>query len=159
MSHERLAVETTSYNPKKTGDWRSFINLLRQTKPPKLLLSIAILMSVATTCAGLVVPLFTKNLVDSFSLNSLNRTQIVTLVIVFITQAIAGGLSIYLLNYAGQNVVASLRDRLWKKLLILPVSYYDNSLTGETISRMTNDTGVLCLYLHPRESFSLIFLL
>ncbi|MDQ7095188.1 ABC transporter ATP-binding protein [Desulfosporosinus sp. PR] len=143
MSHEGSQIATTSPNAPKTGDWRSFINLLRQTKPPKLLLSIAILMSVATTCAGLIVPLFTKNLVDSFSLNSINRTQIVTLVLVFITQAIAGGLSIYLLNYAGQNVVAALRDRLWKKLLVLPVSYYDNSLSGETISRMTNDTGVV----------------
>lgn len=143
MSEVRSQVETISPDAEKTGDWRSFINLLRQTKPPKLLLSIAILMSVATTCAGLIVPLFTKNLVDSFSLNTINQSQIITLGIAFLVQAIAGGLSIYLLNYTGQNVVASLRDRLWKKLLVLPVSYYDNSLTGETISRMTNDTGVV----------------
>ena len=58
-------------------------------------------------------------------------------------QTIAAGLSIYLLNYIGQKIVAGLRERLWKKVLILPVSYYDQNRTGDTISRMTNDTGVV----------------
>lgn len=52
-------------------------------------------------------------------------------------------MSIYLLNYIGQKIVAGLRERLWKKVLILPVSYYDQNRTGDTISRMTNDTGVV----------------
>ena len=30
-----------------------------------------------------------------------------------------------------------------EKVLILPVSYYDQNRTGDTISRMTNDTGVV----------------
>ncbi len=31
-------------------------------------------------------------------------------------QTIAAGLSIYLLNYIGQKIVAGLRERLWKKV-------------------------------------------
>lgn len=127
----------------KQGNWHLFIQLIRQTNPSKPMLSIAILMSVLTTLVGLIIPLFTKNLVDSFSLSSINRVQVIGLVVAFIAQAIAGGLSIYLLNHVGQKVVASLRDRLWKKLLVLPVAYYDDHRTGETISRMTNDTGVV----------------
>lgn len=30
-----------------------------------------------------------------------------------------------------------------EKLLVLPVRYYDNNQTGDTISRMTNDTAVI----------------
>ncbi|MGQ7276852.1 ABC transporter ATP-binding protein [Brevibacillus thermoruber] len=127
----------------QTGGWRPFLNLIRQTNPPALPLVIALFLSVASTVVGLFVPLFTKDLVNSFSLASLDRWQVAVLAVAFLAQSIAGGLSIYLLNRIGQGVVAGLRDRLWKKLLVLPVSYYDDHQTGETISRMTNDTAVV----------------
>ncbi|AWG44820.1 multidrug ABC transporter permease (plasmid) [Priestia filamentosa] len=127
----------------KSGDWRPFIDLIRQTNPSKPMLMGAILMSIATTIVGLFIPLFTKSLVDSFSLTSLNPGTIVVLVIAFIAQTISGGISIYLLNHVGQTVVANLRDRLWKKFLVLPIPYYDHHRTGEMLSRMTNDTGVV----------------
>lgn len=120
-----------------------FFQLIKETKPSKLMLGTALGMSVVTTLVSLIIPLFTKNLVDSFSLSSMKPTQIGLMILVFIIQALAGGLSIYMLNSVGQNMVASLRDRLWKKLLVLPVPYYDSHLTGETISRMTNDTAVV----------------
>ncbi|WP_026263786.1 ABC transporter ATP-binding protein [Paenibacillus terrigena] len=127
----------------KNGDWRQFLALIRQTKPSVWMLAVALGLSVISTLVGLVIPMFTKTLVDSFSVSSLSTWQIVGLIVAFIAQTIAGGVSIYMLNYVGQRIVANLRDRLWKKLLVLPVSYYDNNRTGETISRMTNDTGVV----------------
>ncbi|WP_391120949.1 ABC transporter ATP-binding protein [Psychrobacillus sp. L3] len=130
-------------NENKKGNWRQFFQLIKDTEPPKLLLIIALCMSFATTGVGFVVPLFTKELVDGFSIESLNYWQITLLVIAFIAQAIASGLSIYLLNRVGHHVVASLRDRLWRKLLHLPIAYYDNNDTGETLSRVTNDTAVV----------------
>ncbi|MCM3340907.1 ABC transporter ATP-binding protein/permease [Paenibacillus sp. MER TA 81-3] len=128
---------------KTSGNWRQFVRLIQQTNPSKLLLIIALCMSVATTGVGFVVPLFTKNLVDGFSMESLNRWQIGMLVIAFVIQAAASGLSIYLLNRVGHRVVANLRDQLWNKLLRLPISYYDKHDTGETLSRVTNDTSVV----------------
>ena len=58
-----------------------------------------------------------KGLVDNFSLSSISTGQIVGLVAFFIMQTIAAGLSIYLLNYIGQKIVAGLRERLWKRYL------------------------------------------
>ncbi|GGH87117.1 multidrug ABC transporter permease [Pullulanibacillus pueri] len=130
-------------NEQSEGGWQKFYRLMKQTKPSKWLLSIALFMSVVTTVVGLVIPMFTKNLVDGFQLSTISPTQIILLALVFIGQAVASGLSIYMLNKVGQNVVASLRDRLWKKLLVLPIPYYDQHRAGETISRMTNDTGVV----------------
>lgn len=132
-------METTS----KSTNWKTFIQLIKDTKPPKLMIAIAMFMSVMATGAGLIIPLFTKNLVDNFSMASLKPSTIVILIIAFIAQAIAGGLSIYLLNYIGQHVVARLRSRLWDKFLKLPVPYYDGTRTGEMVSRMTNDTAIL----------------
>ncbi|PDY02604.1 multidrug ABC transporter permease [Bacillus cereus] len=128
---------------KKKGSWRQFLRLIQDTNPPKGILVFALLMSLLSTGASLFIPMLTKGLVDNFSLSSISAGQIVGLVAFFVMQTIAAGLSIYLLNYIGQKIVAGLRERLWKKVLILPVSYYDQNRTGDTISRMTNDTGVV----------------
>lgn len=127
----------------KSTDWRRFIRLIKQAEPPTLLLIVALCMSLATTGVGFIVPLFTKKLVDGFSLESLDYWQIILLGVAFIAQAIASGLSIYFLNRVGHQVVAKLRDQLWRKLLHLPIPYYDNHDTGETLSRVTNDTAVV----------------
>ncbi|WP_309119037.1 ABC transporter ATP-binding protein [Paenibacillus sp.] len=126
----------------RTG-WGPFLRLVRDTKPNKWLIGFALLLSVFNTLAGLVIPLLTKELVDGFSMSQLSPLQIVGIAGAFLVQAAAGGLAAYLLGRAGQAVVASIRERLWRKLLALPVSYFDDNRSGETVSRMTNDTTVV----------------
>jgi ATP-binding cassette subfamily B protein AbcA/BmrA len=106
-------------------------------------MAIAGTLSVLSTVVGLVIPLFTKNLIDDFSFDHFGSVHIFLLVSAFIAQAITSGVSIYLLNHVGQHVVARLRERLWKKHIHLPVRFYDDHKTGEMISRMTNDTAIL----------------
>ncbi|MFJ7931708.1 ABC transporter ATP-binding protein [Peribacillus sp. NPDC096448] len=128
---------------KKQKGWRQFVRLVQQTKPSKLMIGIALALSLGTTGVALLVPLFTKNLINDFSVSSLSTERILLLVLAIIVQALASGFSIYLLNRIGQSVVAGIRDQLWKKLLVLPVSYFDEHPSGETVSRMTNDTTVV----------------
>ncbi|QOT09218.1 ABC transporter ATP-binding protein [Paenibacillus sp. JNUCC32] len=127
---------------KKAGS-QAFFRLLKETKPPMLLLIGAILLNVISTLVGLVIPMFTKSLVDGFSLTDMNRSHMIGLGIAFVVQTIAAGVSIFLLSYTGQKMVAALRERLWKKLLVLPIRYFDHNRSGESVSRMTNDTGVI----------------
>ncbi|MEO4052702.1 ABC transporter ATP-binding protein [Solibacillus sp. CAU 1738] len=128
---------------KKQKGFSQFLKLIVETKPSKIMICIALLLSLTTTGVGLLVPLFTSNLVNDFSISSLNSANISILVIAILAQALASGVSIYLLNRIGQYVVASIREKLWKKLLVLPVSYFDEHPSGETVSRMTNDTSVV----------------
>ena len=125
------------------GNWKQFVRLINDTNPSKLMLLAALIMGIGSTGVSLIIPMFTKNLVDGFTVSNLEPMQIVALAAAFILQTIASGLSIYMLNVVGQKVVASLRDKLWKKLLVMPVSYYDQHKTGETVSRITNDTGIV----------------
>ena len=125
------------------GSLRRFTGLLGKTKPPLLRLGIAIGFSVVTTLVGLVVPLFMKGLVDGFSVQSLDIHRIILMGAAFLCQAAGTAVSVYLLNYSGQRVVAGLRELLWKKQLALPVSYYDEHPSGDLISRMNNDTAVV----------------
>ncbi|WP_245237647.1 ABC transporter ATP-binding protein, partial [Paenibacillus ihuae] len=137
-------MENTKSPQKRQGAaMKPFLKLLHQTKPSYGLLTLAVLLSMISTLVGLVIPMFTKNLVDGFSISSISKLQIAGIAGAFIAQTIAGGVSIYLLNYVGQKTVAALRDRLWRKFLVLPVSYFNDNRTGESVSRMTNDTGIL----------------
>lgn len=126
----------------ETG-FKPFVALLLSLKIPKLALVFGLVTSLITTLVGLVVPLLTKNLVDGFSLASLSVPLIVGIVLAFIVQAVINGISIYLLSMVGQRVVAGLRERMWAKLIRLRVSYFDQHSSGETVSRVVNDTGVV----------------
>lgn len=83
----------------------------------------------------------TKGLIDGLTTSALNKSVILLLLGAFVIQAIASGISIYMLNYAGQRVVATLRTKLWNKVLSLRMPYFDRNRTGDTMSRITNDTS------------------
>jgi ATP-binding cassette, subfamily B, bacterial AbcA/BmrA len=122
---------------------KPFVSLIVSTKIPKLALGIGLAASLITTLAGLLVPVLTKNLVDGFSVSSLSVPLIIGIGTAFIFQAIINGVSIYLLSFVGQKIVARLRERMWVKLIRLPVGYFDKQSSGETVSRIVNDTSVV----------------
>ena len=122
--------------------WKPFWGLVKETPFSKSKLTIAFVLSFISTAGALFIPLVMKNMVDNFSIEKLNAWVIAGIIFVFILQGLSSGYASYLLNVVGQNFVANLRDRLWKKILILPMSYFNKHRTGETLSRVTNDTGI-----------------
>ncbi|MDR7078517.1 ATP-binding cassette subfamily B protein AbcA/BmrA [Neobacillus niacini] len=122
---------------------KPFISLILSTKIPKLALGIGLTASLITTFAGLLVPVLTKNLVDGFSVSALSVPLMIGIGAAFIFQAIISGVSIYLLSFVGQKIVVRLRERMWMKMIRLPVNYFDKQSSGETVSRIVNDTSVV----------------
>ena len=122
---------------------KPFITLILSTKIPKLALTIGLLASVITTLVGLSIPLLTRELVDGFAVSSLSINLIIVIGVVFIAQALIDGYSTYLLAAVGQQIVARMRERMWLKLTRLPVSYFDKKQSGESVSRLVNDTGIV----------------
>lgn len=122
---------------------KPFFSLILSTKLPKLALTIGLLTSVITTLFGLAIPLLTRDLVDGFSVSSISVSLMFLIGGVFILQAVIDGISTYLLAAVGQKIVARLRERMWLKLLRLPVTYFDKTQSGESVSRVVNDTGIV----------------
>lgn len=122
---------------------RPFLSLILSLKIPKWALAIGLASSVVTTLVGLAVPLLTKNLVDGFSIQSISPVLVSGLVAAFILQAVINGISIYLLSMVGQKIVAGLRERMWLHLIRLRVPYFEGQASGETVSRVVNDTGIV----------------
>ncbi|MEC1446930.1 ABC transporter ATP-binding protein [Bacillus haynesii] len=122
---------------------KPFFSMILTSGVPRLALTAGLTASLVTTLVGLSIPLLTREMVDGFSANSINLALAGILALVFIVQAVCDGFSTYFLSYAGQKVVASLRERMWFKLLRLPVRYFDEKTSGETVSRVVNDTGIV----------------
>ncbi|TFI75874.1 multidrug ABC transporter permease [Carnobacterium divergens] len=120
--------------------WKVFFKLIRNTQPRKSLLVFGLILSTITTLAGLAVPLLTKNLIDGFSMASISVGLIALIIGAFIFQALISSIGSFMLGYVGEEIVAKLRKQVWNKLITLKVQYYENTKTGETVSRLINDT-------------------
>ncbi|MCY8198477.1 multidrug resistance ABC transporter ATP-binding protein/permease BmrA [Bacillus subtilis] len=128
---------------KSKSKLKPFFALVRQTNPSYGKLAFALILSIVTTLVSLLIPLLTKQLVDGFSMSNLSGMQIGLIALVFFVQAGLSAYATYALNYNGQKIISGLRELLWKKLIKLPVSYFDTNASGETVSRVTNDTMVV----------------
>ena len=128
---------------KSKSKLKPFFALVRRTNPSYGKLAFALALSVVTTLVSLLIPLLTKQLVDGFSMSNLSGMQIGLIALVFFVQAGLSAYATYALNYNGQKIISGLRDLLWKKIIKLPVSYFDTNASGETVSRVTNETMVV----------------
>ncbi|MCL6426693.1 multidrug resistance ABC transporter ATP-binding protein/permease BmrA [Bacillus subtilis] len=133
----------TNQKQKSKSKLKPFFALVRRTNPSYGKLAFALALSVVTTLVSLLIPLLTKQLVDGFSMSNLSGMQIGLIALVFFVQAGLSAYATYALNYNGQKIISGLRELLWKKLIKLPVSYFDTNASGETVSRVTNDTMVV----------------
>lgn len=128
---------------KQQTSLKPFLSLILSTNIPKAALFMGMAASIITTLAGLVVPLLTKNLVDGFSVEAISLPLVLAIGAAFIIQAVISGVSIYLLSYVGQKVVARLRERMWSKLIRMPIRYFEKQSSGATVSRIVNDTSIV----------------
>lgn len=139
MSHRKM---TTDQPIQPTG-WTGFVQLLKSSKPPMWLFIVAILLSLGEAVAGLIVPLFTRDLIDQFSGNGLAMSSIGWLLGAFVLQTVSGGFSYYLMSYIGESFVSGIRSRLWSHVLQLRIPYFDKHESGELMSRVTQDTNTV----------------
>lgn len=130
-------------NQREKKALKPFLSLILSLEIPKWALAIGLASSIVTTLVGLAVPLLTKSLVDGFSIEAVSPALVAGLVSAFILQAVINGVSIYLLSMVGQKIVAGLRERMWIHLIRLRVSYFERQASGETVSRVVNDTGIV----------------
>jgi ATP-binding cassette subfamily B protein AbcA/BmrA len=124
-------------------NWKTFWKLIKSTNPPKWIFVTAITLSLIETGVGLIVPWFTKSLVDQIAASAIEPSIIILLAASFIVQTITSGFSYYFLTYIGEYVVASIRKKLWNQVLLLPIPFFDKHQSGETMSRITQDTNTL----------------
>ncbi|MEK4080029.1 ABC transporter ATP-binding protein [Solibacillus sp. FSL K6-1126] len=100
-------------------------------------------ISIVEVAAGLAVPILTMKLINRISASGFAFTSLLPVIGVLIVQAVLSAVAFYMMRRLGERVVAKLRTEVWEHMLHLRLSYYDAHESGETMSRITQDTNVV----------------
>lgn len=142
MQNEITMTKSLSQKSKKFK-FKDFLHLINSVNPKKSLFILGMLLSLVTSGASLIVPQLTKNLVDTRGLSKIDSKMLIVLILAFVIQLGFGTIGGYILRYVGESSVKNLREKLWAHLLKLPVTYFDDHKSGESSSRLVNDTSVI----------------
>jgi ATP-binding cassette subfamily B protein len=127
-------------------------------KPYKSRLLIAIVALLFTSALTLSLGQGIRLMIDQgFSAGSaqgLEDALYITLFIIIFT-AIGAYFRFYMVSWIGERVVADIRQKLYKHLLGLPPSFFEDNLAGEIQSRVTTDTTLLQTVIGSSFSFAL----
>ena len=130
-------------NNEEKASFKKFINLIKSTNVKKGLFFTGVLLTLIGTAGSLIVPLLTQMFIDGFNTDLITMPLVILIIGVFLGSAVIDGISYYMLAKIGQTVVRSLREMVWAKFLKLPVSYFDKTKSGESVSRVVNDTSII----------------
>ena len=114
-------------------------------QPYKLLMMAAILALTATACISLILPLAVRRVVDNFNVEDgalLDRYFGAALGIAALL-AIGTALRYALVTRLGERVVADIRMAVFDKVIGLSPAFYEKTMTGEVLSRITTDTTLI----------------
>lgn len=110
--------------------------------PRKKLLLLGLLLIIISRLASLVLPGASKYLMDDVVLNKdYDKLYIVILWVgsSIVVQAITSFSLTRLLSVEAQHLIAQLRVKVQQKVLSLPINFFDNSKSGELVSRIMTD--------------------
>ncbi len=110
--------------------------------PRKNLLFVGLILIVISRLASLVLPGASKYLMDDVIVNNdyeKLKWIIIAVASAIVVQAITSFLLTRLLSVEAQHLIAELRVQVQKKVIGLPVNFFDNSKSGELVSRIMTD--------------------
>ncbi|HLW31168.1 MAG TPA: ABC transporter ATP-binding protein [Aequorivita sp.] len=110
--------------------------------PRRNLVFIGLILIVIRSLSGLVLPWQSKVLLDDVVPNK-DMSQLYTLIIIVISaitvQAFTSFLLTRILSVQAQYLISELRSQVQKKVLSLPISFFDNTKSGALVSRIMTD--------------------
>ncbi len=110
--------------------------------PRRKIVFIGLLLIVISRLASLVLPGASKYLIDEVIVNKdmhMLKILIAVVAISILVQAVTSYLLTKLLSVEAQHLISQLRLKVQKKILSLPISYFDNNKSGALVSRIMTD--------------------
>ncbi|MDA9986569.1 ABC transporter transmembrane domain-containing protein, partial [Crocinitomicaceae bacterium] len=110
--------------------------------PRRKLVFIGLLLIVVSKIASFVAPLSLKILMDEIIPNKeVDRLKILIAVVAvaILVQSITSFLLTKILSVQAQYLIAELRTQVQKKILELPIRFFDNTKSGALVSRIMTD--------------------
>jgi ATP-binding cassette subfamily B protein len=144
--------------PVRRSAVRSLLRLWPYVRPVRARLAAAAFVAIVASCAGLVIPLVLKWLVDG-PVAERDPAGVwlgaLYLLLLGLAEALLFGLRRWLVARPLAGVEAAMRADLYRHLQRLPVAFHDRWASGQLLSRGTGDLALLRMFL----AFPLTFLL
>ncbi|WP_084373191.1 ABC transporter ATP-binding protein [Reichenbachiella faecimaris] len=146
MAKEKIkAEEKRALNKENFG---KLYGIFKYLLPYKAKFVIGLIFLVLGSFLLLAFPFIAGKLIDVASgegtwlLSDINSIALSLVVILFL-QGIISFFRVYLFAQVSENAMADVRFDLYKKLLYLPITFYDQHRTGDLMSRMSSDVTLL----------------
>lgn len=146
MAKEKIkAEEKRALNKENFG---KLYGIFKYLLPYKTKFVIGLIFLVIGSFLLLAFPFIAGKLIDvasgagSWYLSDINSIALSLVVILFL-QGIISFFRVYLFAQVSENAMADVRFDLYKKLLYLPITFYDRHRTGDLMSRMSSDVTLL----------------
>lgn len=139
MQHLKEPISNKDKSKQKVTMAQAFKTIIW---PRRKLVLIGLLLIVVRSLAGLVLPWQSKVLLDEVvpSENTTMLYNLIGIVIAAITiQAVTSFLLTRILSVQAQYLISELRAQVQKKVLSLPLSFFDNTKSGALVSRIMSD--------------------
>jgi subfamily B ATP-binding cassette protein MsbA len=110
--------------------------------PRKKIIFIGLILILIRSLAALVLPIASKNLIDEIIPSKDMNGMYWLLLIVFLSilvQAVTSFTLTKILSVEAQKLISILRTQVQRKLLKLPIAYFDNNKSGALVSRVMTD--------------------
>lgn len=130
----------------KVYDGRLMRRLLAYLKPYRLIVAVSLVLVLVTSALKLAGPFLTKVAIDDY----IGRGDIAGLswiailyVVVLVLQFVISYFQIYIMNMAGQRVMADMRSEIFAHMQRLQPSFFDKNPVGRLVTRVTTDVDAL----------------
>ena len=135
--------------------FRRGLRIFRYVRPYRVQFFIGLSFLLLSSLTSLVFPLVTGRLVDSAVLEQgpgmLANINLIALGLfgVFLLQGIFSFFRVYFFAQVSERAVADIRQSLYSKFVMLPITFYEKRRVGEITSRITSDVAQV------QDSFSI----
>ncbi len=127
MSHKKVSILTAF----KTIIW-----------PRRNLVFVGLLLIVISRAASFVTPVASKYLIDDVIANKdvqMLKVLVVVVILAILVQSVTSFLLTKILSVQAQFMISELRAQVQKKVLSLPIRFFDNAKSGALVSRIMSD--------------------
>jgi ATP-binding cassette subfamily B protein len=110
------------------------------------IVALSLVFLIVAAAASLVMPVAFKDMIDhGFTKDNAARIDQVFLALLAVTAVlgVATALRFYFVTWLGERVVADIRKAVFSHILSLSPAFFEVTRTGEVLSRMTSDTGLI----------------
>ncbi|UPK41113.1 ABC transporter ATP-binding protein [Paenibacillus pabuli] len=138
QTHAKPITKLSSLNEKnrQAGVWRPFLRLIASVKLPYLWIILCVVVTLTQSTIALLFPQYVQKILAG---DISQRTILINIALIF-GMGVAASVAQFVGALTSSKISLRFRKFIWRRLIRLPIPYFDRNKPREMISRTTEDT-------------------